>query len=199
MIVGLTGGIGSGKTTVAEVFKKLDSVAVYIADIEARKIMNSSDVIRIQLLQAFGKETYKENELNRQYLANVVFDSKEKLTILNNIVHPEVKKHFLDFATSNADKAYVLYESAILFESNSSQQCDFVISVFLDKEERIKRVLERDKTTEKEVLSRINSQWKEDKKLLSSNYIIFNYAIQDTKKSVIKIHNILTEKALTIL
>ena len=199
MIVGLTGGIGSGKTTVVEVFKKLDSVAVYIADIEARKIMNSSDVIRTQLLQAFGKETYKKNELNRQYLANTVFESEEKLTILNNIVHPEVKKHFLDFATRNTDKAYVLYESAILFESNSSQQCDFVISVFLDKEERIKRVLDRDKTTEKEVLSRINSQWKEDKKLLSSNYIIFNYAIQDTKKSVLKIHNILTEKALTIL
>ena len=199
MIVGLTGGIGSGKTTVAEVFKKLDSVAVYIADIEARKIMNSSDLIRTQLLQSFGKETYKNNELNRQYLANTVFESEEKLTILNNIVHPEVKKHFLDFATRNADKSYVLYESAILFESNSSQQCDFIISVFLDKEERIKRVLERDKTTEKEVLSRINSQWKEDKKLLSSNYIIFNYAIQDTKKSVLKIHNILTEKALTIL
>lgn len=199
MIVGLTGGIGSGKTTVAEVFKKLDSVAVYIADIEARKIMNSSVVIRTQLLQAFGKETYKNNELNRQYLANTVFESEEKLTILNNIVHPEVKKHFLDFATRNADKSYVLYESAILFESNSSQQCDFIISVFLDKEERIKRVLERDKTTEKEVLSRINSQWKEDKKLLSSNYIILNYAIQDTEKSVLKIHNILTEKALTIL
>ena len=199
MIVGLTGGIGSGKTTVAEVFKKLDSVAVYIADIEARKIMNSSVVIRTQLLQAFGKETYKNNELNRQYLANTVFESEEKLTILNNIVHPEVKKHFLGFATRNADKSYVLYESAILFESNSSQQCDFIISVFLDKEERIKRVLERDKTTEKEVLSRINSQWKEDKKLLSSNYIIVNYAIQDTKKLVLKIHNILTEKALTIL
>jgi len=199
MIVGLTGGIGSGKTTVAEVFKKLDSVAVYIADIEARKIMNSSDVIRIQLLQAFGKETYKNNELNREYLANAVFESKEKLTILNNIVHPEVKKHFQDFAARNIDKAYVLYESAILFESNSSEQCDFVISVFLDKEERIKRVLDRDKTNKKEVLSRINSQWKEDKKLLSSNYIILNYAIQDTKKSVLKIHNILTEKALTIL
>ena len=199
MIVGLTGGIGSGKTTVAEVFKKLDSVAVYIADVEARKIMNSSNVIRTQLLQVFGKETYKNNELNRKYLANTVFESKEKLTILNNIVHPEVKKHFLDFATRNADKSYVLYESAILFESNSSQQCDFIISVFLDKEERIKRVLDRDKTTEKEVLSRINSQWKEDKKLLSSNYIILNYAIQDTEKSVLKIHNILTEKALTIL
>ncbi|MFQ3297474.1 MAG: dephospho-CoA kinase [Flavobacteriales bacterium] len=199
MIVGLTGGIGSGKTTVAEVFKKLDSVAVYIADVEARKIMNSSDVIRTKLLQAFGKETYKGSELNRQYLANTVFESEEKLTILNNIVHPEVKKHFLDFATRNTHKAYVLYESAILFESNSSQQCDFVISVFLDKEERIKRVLDRDKTTKKEVLSRINSQWKEEKKLLSSNYIIVNYAIQDTKKLVLKIHNILTEKALTIL
>ena len=199
MIVGLTGGIGSGKTTVAEVFKKLDSVAVYIADVEARKIMNSSNVIRTQLLQVFGKETYKNNELNRKYLANTVFESKEKLTILNNIVHPEVQKHFLDFATRNADKAYVLYESAILFESNSSEQCDFIISVFLDKEERIKRVLDRDKTNKKEVLSRINSQWKEDKKLLSSNYIILNYAIQDTEKSVLKIHNILTEKALTIL
>ena len=199
MIVGLTGGIGSGKTTVAEVFKKLDSVAVYIADVEARKIMNSSDVIRTKLLQAFGKETYKGSELNRQYLANTVFESEEKLTILNNIVHPEVKKHFLNFATRNTHKAYVLYESAILFESNSSQQCDFVISVFLDKEERIKRVLDRDKTTKKEVLSRINSQWKEEKKLLSSNYIIVNYAIQDTKKLVLKIHNILTEKALTIL
>jgi dephospho-CoA kinase len=199
LIVGLTGGIGSGKTTVAEVFKKLDSVAVYIADVEARKIMNSSNVIRTQLLQVFGKETYKNNELNRKYLANTVFESKEKLTILNNIVHPEVKKHFLDFATRNADKAYVLYESAILFESNSSEQCDFIISVFLDKEERIKRVLDRDKTNKKEVLSRINSQWKEDKKLLSSNYIIVNYAIQDTKKLVLKIHNILTEKALTIL
>ena len=199
MIVGLTGGIGSGKSTVAEVFKKLDSVAVYIADVEARKIMNSSNVIRTQLLQVFGKETYKNNELNRKYLANTVFESKEKLTILNNIVHPEVKKHFLDFATRNADKAYVLYESAILFESNSSEQCDFIISVFLDKEERIKRVLDRDKTNKKEVLSRINSQWKEDKKLLSSNYIILNYAIQDTEKSVLKIHNILTEKALTIL
>ena len=199
MIVGLTGGIGSGKTTVAEVFEKLDSVAVYIADIEARKIMNSSNVIRTQLLQVFGKETYKNNELNRKYLANTVFESKEKLTILNNIVHPEVKKHFQDFAARNTDKAYVLYESAILFESNSSEQCDFVISVFLDKEERIKRVLDRDKTNKKEVLSRINSQWKEDKKLLSSNYIIVNYAIQDTKKLVLKIHNILTEKALTIL
>lgn len=199
MIVGLTGGIGSGKTTVAEVFKKLDSVAVYIADIEARKIMNSSDLIRTQLLQSFGKETYKNNELNRQYLANTVFENTKKLTILNNIVHPEVKKHFLDFAAKNTDKTYVLYESAILFESNSSQQCDFVISVFLDKEERIKRVLDRDKISEKEVLSRINSQWKEDKKLLSSNYIILNYAIQDTEKSVLKIHNILTEKALTIL
>ena len=199
MIVGLTGGIGSGKTTIAEVFKKLDSVAVYIADIEARKIMNSSDVIRTQLLQAFGKETFKNNELNRQYLANVVFESTEKLTILNNIVHPEVKRCFQDFVAKNIDKAYVLYESAILFESNSAQQCDFVISVFLDKEERIKRVVSRDKTSKKEVLSRINNQWKEDKKLLSSNYIILNYEIKDTNKSILKIHNILTKKALTIL
>lgn len=199
MIVGLTGGIGSGKTTVAALFGKFDSVAVYIADTEARKIINSSDIIKTQLIAAFGKETYKNKQLNRPYVASVVFENKEKLAILNRIVHPEVKRNFQEFVAANSSKAYVLYESAILFESKSAQQFDFIISVFVHLEERVKRVLERDNTTRKEVLSRINSQWKEDKKLLLSNYMIQNYALQETESSIIKIHNILTKKALTIL
>jgi dephospho-CoA kinase len=199
MIVGLTGGIGSGKTTIATLFNKFDSVAVYIADVEARKIMNSSDIIRTQLIAAFGKETYKNKQLNRPYVASIVFENKEKLTTLNSIVHPEVKRNFQEFVAANTNKAYVLYESAILFESKIAQQFDFVISVFVHLEERVKRVLERDNTTRKEVLSRINNQWKEDKKLLLSNYIIQNYKLQETESSILKIHNILTKKTLSIL
>lgn len=199
MIVGLTGGIGSGKTTVAALFKKQNTVAVYIADTEAKIIMNSSEIIRTQLLKAFGKETYQNNQLNRQYLAKIVFEDKKKLTILNGIVHPEVKKNFQKFVAQHAEKAYILYESAILFESKSAQQCNFIISVFVHQEERIQRVLNRDSSTRAEVLSRIQNQWKEDKKLLQSHYIINNDALQETEASVLKIHNILTKKALSIL
>ena len=199
MIIGLTGGIGSGKTTVAEFFKKFKSVAVYVADTEAREIMNSSRLIKTKLIAAFGKESFKGNQLDRAYLANIVFKNTEKLAVLNSIVHPEVQKHFHEFVIQNKKKSYILYESAILFESKSAQQFDFVITVYATIEERIRRVLERDKTTQKEVLSRINNQWKEDKKLLLSNYIIHNYELKKTKASVLKIHNILTEKARSIL
>lgn len=194
MVVGLTGGIGSGKSTVAKLFEKFNEVAVYIADVEAKKIMNSSDVIRMKLIEAFGEETYLENKLNRPYLANVVFNNKEKLHLLNSIVHPEVKQSFQNFIQLNSNKAYILYESAILFESNSQHQFDFVISVFVDVEERINRVLKRDNSTRKEILGRINNQWKDDKKLLLSNYIINNYNLQETEASVKEIHNILTIK-----
>ena len=194
MIVGLTGGIGSGKTTVAKLFQNFDTVAVYIADVEAKKIMNSSDVIRTKIIAAFGKSTYKENQLNRSYLASIVFNNKEKLHILNKIVHPEVKKNFQKFVQLHKKKTYVIYESAILFESKSQQQFNFVISVFLSLEERVKRVIKRDHSSKQEVLDRIEHQWKEDKKLLLSNYLIDNYSLQETEASVKEIHSILTKK-----
>ena len=194
MIVGLTGGIGSGKTTVAKLFQNFDTVAVYIADVEAKKIMNSSDVIRTKIIAAFGESTYKENQLDRSYLANIVFNNKEKLHILNKIVHPEVKKNFQKFVQLHKKKTYVIYESAILFESKSQQQFNFVISVFLSLEERVKRVIKRDHSSKQEVLDRIEHQWKEDKKLLLSNYLIDNYSLQETEASVKEIHSILTKK-----
>ncbi|MGK0420622.1 MAG: dephospho-CoA kinase [Polaribacter sp.] len=194
MIVGLTGGIGSGKTTVAKLFQNFDTVAVYIADVEAKKIMNSSNVIRTKIIAAFGKSTYKENQLNRSYLASIVFNNKEKLHILNKIVHPEVKNNFQKFVQLHKKKTYVIYESAILFESKSQQQFNFVISVFLTLEERVKRVVKRDHSSKQEVLDRIEHQWKEDKKLLLSNYLIDNYSLQETEASVKEIHSILTKK-----
>ena len=194
MIVGLTGGIGSGKTTVAKLFQNFDTVAVYIADVEAKKIMNSSNVIRTKIIAAFGKSTYKENQLNRSYLASIVFNNKEKLHILNKIVHPEVKNNFQKFVQLHKKKTYVIYESAILFESKSQQQFNFVISVFLTLEERVKRVVKRDHSSKQEVLDRIEHQWKEDKKLLLSNYMIDNFSLQETEASVKEIHSNLTKK-----
>ena len=128
--------------------------------------MNSSNVIRTKIIAAFGKSTYKENQLNRSYLASIVFNNKEKLHILNKIVHPEVKNNFQKFVQLHKKKTYVIYESAILFESKSQQQFNFVISVFLTLEERVKRVVKRDHSSKQEVLDRIEHQWKEDKKLL---------------------------------
>jgi dephospho-CoA kinase len=194
MIVGLTGGIGSGKTTVAKIFQNFDTVAVYIADVEAKKIMNSSDAIRTKIIAAFGKSTYKNDQLDRPYLASIVFNNKEKLCVLNNIVHPEVESNFQEFVQLHKKKTYVIYESAILFESKSQQQFNFVISVFLPLEERVKRVIKRDHSSRQEVLDRIEHQWKEDKKLLLSNYLIYNQSLQEAETSVKQIHSILTKK-----
>jgi dephospho-CoA kinase len=199
MIVGLTGGIGSGKTTVAKLFQNFDTVAVYIADVEAKKIMNSSATIRNKIIAAFGKSTFKNNQLDRSYLASIVFNNKEKLEVLNSIVHPEVHTNFQEFVQLHKKKAYIVYESAILFESNSQHQFNFVISVFVALEERIKRVIKRDHTTKQDVLDRIKQQWKEEKKLLLSNYSIHNYSLQETEASVIEIHSILTKKRGIIL
>ena len=199
MIVGLTGGIGSGKTTVAKLFSNYANVAIYIADVEAKKLINSSSSIKQQITKLFGANAYKNNILDRKYIGQLVFNSKEKLQALNKIVHPAVKEHFANFVKSNQNKDYILYESAILFESNSIEKLDFIISVYVDLEEKIQRVMVRDSVEKKEVLARINNQWKEDKILLLSNYLIINSSIENTKDQVRKIHNILTKKALHFL
>ena len=194
MIVGLTGGIGSGKTTVTNFFSEFDTVAIYIADIEAKKLMVSSSIIKSKIIIEFGEKSYLKNELNRSFIAEIVFKDKAKLAILNKIVHPEVKKHFQEFALQNKNKDYILYENAILFESKSNLFCNLIISVFVPLNERILRVTSRDNTTKEEVLNRINNQWLEDKKLLQSNYIIYNNSLDKTKSQANNIHNILTKK-----
>lgn len=195
MIIGVTGGIGSGKTTVVQLFNNFNNVAIYIADLEAKKLMATSTTIKTKIVDLFGKEAYINNNLNRKFIGNIVFIDKEKLQQLNAIVHPEVNNHFKKFVKENSNKAYIIYESAILFENNAQYKFDFIISVFVDLETRIQRVLARDKTSRKEVLDRINNQWKEDKKLLLSNYIIINNLLENTGKQVNHIHKILTEKA----
>lgn len=198
MVVGLTGGIGSGKTTVANFFAKFDTVVVYNADVEAKKLMNTSPIIKVKIIKQFGLASYQDNQLNRPFIANIVFNNKDKLSALNAIVHPEVKNHFQQFVNQHKDKAYILYENAILFESKSNLKCDIIITVFAPLKVRIKRTMLRDNSTKVAVENRIKNQWLEDKKLLQSNYIIHNLKSENTLIQVTKIHNILTKKSYRI-
>jgi len=194
MIVGITGGIGTGKSTVVSLFEKLGDVAVYTADDEAKNLMNTSQVIASKIKKEFGDEAYKKGVLNRPFLANIVFKDKEKLSKLNAIVHPEVAKHFKEFVKNNQHKLYVLYENAILFENKSDTFCDVIITITAPLDVRLQRLITRDNTTKEAVLHRINNQWSETKKVLQSNYIIENNDLKNTKETVSKIHTLLVQK-----
>ncbi len=191
MVVGITGGIGSGKSTVVKMFSEFGNIAIYTTDKQAKKLMNSSEEIRKKLIAEFSSEVYKNNELNRGFLANIVFKNKDKLAKLNSIVHPMVFQHFRDFIEKNKNKAYILYENAILFENGSDKMCDKIITVTAPEQIKIDRVVARDKTTETEVKNRMKNQWNDRKKIMLSNYIIENIDLETTKKQVEKIHQIL--------
>ncbi|PKH52633.1 dephospho-CoA kinase [Tenacibaculum sp. Bg11-29] len=193
MVIGVTGGIGSGKSTVVKIFSEFKDTAIYIADDEAKKLMHSSPDIKHKLISEFGKEVYIKDQLNRPFLASIVFKNKIKLNILNGIVHPIVNDHFQKFILKNANKQYIIYENAILFENGSNIFCDKIITVTAPENIRIKRVLKRDNTTESTVRNRIKNQWSEAKKILQSNYKIENLTLTETKKEILRIHNILTK------
>jgi len=184
--VGLTGGIGSGKSTVADFFRAL-GVPVYNADIEAKKLMNTSKTIRKELVTEFGMETFKEGILNRAYLAAIVFKDKKKLNKLNNIVHPKLAKHFVKWRLRQVTP-YSIQENAIIFENNKADEYDYIIAVTAPKIKRIERVLKRDNTSTENVLARMDNQWDEAKKNELSDFVINNVKLSETKKEVGKIH-----------
>ncbi|TYP98301.1 dephospho-CoA kinase [Tenacibaculum adriaticum] len=194
MVVGLTGGIGSGKTTVAKMFSKFENVVVYFADDEAKKLMNTSLEIKTKLTAAFTEEVYKEGVLNRPFLANIVFKNKEKLAVLNGIVHPVVYQHLQSFIAANKKKEYILYENAILFENGSNRMCDKIITVTAPKSIKIQRVISRDTISKEEVENRMKNQWSDAKKILQSHYVIDNQLLKDTELQVLNIHNKLTKR-----
>jgi len=171
-IIGLTGGIGSGKTTVANYLLE-KNIPVYIADDEARKITNSKKVID-KIVAIFGNEVLKNNKIDRAALAKIVFKDKEKLAQLNSIIHPEVKKHFKKWLKSKLDYKFVVKESAILFESGSFKDCDAIIMVTAPLEVRIERTMKRDNIDRESVMQRINNQMSEEEKIKKSDYIIQN-------------------------
>jgi dephospho-CoA kinase len=181
-IIGLTGGIGTGKTMVAEYFKSL-GIPVYVADEESRQLMTSDNIINA-LSNEFGKEILENGFLNREKLAQLVFNNPKELQKLNSIIHPEVKKHFDNWVEKHKIYPFIVKEAAILFESGSYKYCDTIITVTAPLETRLQRVMKRDKTDIESVLKRIENQWTDEQRIAKSNYVIHNLSVESTKKQV---------------
>ncbi len=181
-IIGLTGGIGSGKSTVLHFFQELGA-SVYIADVEAKKLMNSDEELIKNIKILFGDKAYENKELNRNYISSIVFNDQEKLKELNKLVHPKVREHFKK-NIQNKKAEILIYEAAILFESGSDKMCDFIITVTADLKDRIDRVVERDAVSRQEVSDRIQHQLNDDIKIKKSHFVIKNKNLLTTKTQV---------------
>ena len=191
-IIGLTGGIGSGKTTVAKYFQS-KGIPVYISDEEAKKVMEFPEIIS-QIVVVFGSTILGENNtLDRSKLASIVFNQPDKLKHLNAIVHPAVKNNFEQWVGNHKNFPYLVKEAAILFESGSYKDCDAIITVCAPLETRISRVLDRDKTTREKVLQRINNQLSDEERIAKSQYVITNENFEQTKIQMDTILNLLKD------
>ncbi len=191
IVIGLTGGIGAGKSTVANFFKEL-GVPVYVADTEAKRLMHTSKVVKRKLIEEFGEKTYIDNKLNRTYLASIVFNDASKLAAINAIVHPSVANSFKRW-TRKQKAAYVIQENAILFENNNFGKFDFIVTVTAPIEEKIARVMSRDNAKRSEVLLRIQHQLSDEEKAKKSDFVIQNNTLATTQKKVQRIHKKLME------
>lgn len=181
-VVGLTGGIGSGKTTIAN-YIAAQGIPVYIADDAGRKVMQEQKVLQT-IKEKFGVEIFDNEQLNRTKLAKIVFDNPDKLKQLNAIVHPAVRKDFKNWLAQHSKAAIVFYESAILFESGRYLDFDAIITVTAPLEIRIARVLNRDGTTKEEILKRINAQWTDDERIAKSDFVIENIDLNQAKAKI---------------
>jgi dephospho-CoA kinase len=185
-IVGLTGGIGSGKSAVLSVFSSL-GVPCYQSDSSAKKLMHQDSELINQIKALFGDDLYEGEKLNRGKLAEVVFADKSKLESLNAIVHPRVKEDFqLFLSQQNAD--YVIKEAAILFETGGAEDCDVTILVTAPEDLRIERVMKREKSKVELIKSRMRHQWSDEKKIPMADYVINNIDWDKTLKKVEEIH-----------
>jgi dephospho-CoA kinase len=184
--IGLTGGIGSGKSTVAKVFEVL-GIPIYYADNEAKRLMNENKKLIKKIKQSFGKEAYTRGKLNRAYLSSIVFKDAEKLKLLNSIVHPvtiEDVKYWMVQQTAT----YVIKEAALIFESGANIGLDKIIGVYAPAPLRISRAMKRDNLTEEEVLSRMDRQMDEEKKMELCDYVIKNDEQEMVLPRVVALH-----------
>tara|TARA_Y100000389_G_C17269518_1_gene417219 strand:- start:98 stop:676 length:579 start_codon:yes stop_codon:yes gene_type:complete len=184
--IGITGGIGSGKTYVASVFQSF-RIPIFNADIQAKKVMTSSRKLIKVVKEEFGNDIYKDSDLNKEKLASIVFSNSDKLQKLNSLVHPIVKEEFNNWYMKQTSP-YVIKEAAILFESNSHIELDAVICVSAPLDLRIKRLLNRDDYSENEIKKRIDNQISQEKKEKLSDYIIVNDEKELLLPTIIKIH-----------
>ncbi|HUH52351.1 MAG TPA: dephospho-CoA kinase [Flavobacterium sp.] len=186
-IIGLTGGIGSGKSTISAFFSAL-GVPVYIADAEAKKIMQRPEIIK-DVQNIFNENVVDEKgNLNRKKIASIVFNDPVKLDALNQIIHPAVKQDFLLWLEKHKNQKYVIKEVAIIFEIKSEKDFDKIILITAPEQERIRRVMLRDGVSAKQVLERMRNQLPESDKVAKSDFIIDNIDLNIAKKKVEEIH-----------
>lgn len=190
--IGLTGGIGSGKSTVAKIFESL-GIPVYYADEAARRLMNEDKEIKAELIKAFGKESYINDHLNRPYISSLVFNDKEKLDLLNFITHPATIRDANEWMqklaeTGGQTPSYIIKEAALIFESGSSEFLDYVIGVYAPAPLRIKRTMDRDGVSKEEVIKRMNGQINEEMKMKLCDFVIVNDEQQLVIPQVIELH-----------
>lgn len=170
--VGITGGIGSGKTTVSQVFETW-GIPVYYADLEAKKLVETDSTLKSEIIQVFGEDAYKNGIYQRQYMASIVFDSPEKRNQLNALIHPATIRHAARWMELQ-NSPYSIKEAALIFESGSEKQLDFIIGVTASVETRIRRVMNRDKIDRDAVLARIQSQMDEEEKMSRCDAVLIN-------------------------
>jgi len=186
-VIGLTGGIGSGKSTVARLFADL-GVPIYIADERAKQLMNTSKVIQRELITLFGNQAYTNNELDRNFIASKIFNDKELLQKMNAIVHPKVGADFERWL-KRQNAVYVIKEAAIIFEHNQQSQYDYIITVTTPMEERVQRVMKRDNKSKAQILAIIDNQLSDEEKIKNSHFVIVNQKLEDTKTQVEILHD----------
>ena len=187
ILVGLTGGIGSGKSTVINYFKEL-GITCYQADDEAKKLMNSDKGLIKKIKNSFGDSIYINSKLDRKKLSTIVFTDKQKLELLNSIVHPYVNRHFENYCKGLED-IYIIKEVAIIFEIGTQNKFDKIILVRAPKEDRVKRIINRDKCNRQDAINRINNQIADDDKIDQCDFIIDNINLEEISNKVLKIHN----------
>ncbi len=185
--IGLTGGIGSGKTTIAKIFETLN-IPIYYSDYWAKYLTNNDEQIKQSLINKYGKHLYKNNKLNKNVLADIIFNNKSELEYVNSLIHPVVAEHFKNWA-ENQKSDYIIKEAAILFESGAYKQVDKIITVVSNIKTRIKRIKERDNIDEELILKKIKSQMPDNEKIDKSDFIIYNNENDFLIPQVLNIHN----------
>ncbi len=192
--VGITGGIGSGKSTAAEVFEKL-MVPVFYADKEAKDLYTDSIAVKEEIINLLGEEAYlSSGEPNRKIIASKIFNNEELLKEVNNIIHPAVAEKFKNFCHVHRQKPYVIKEAAILFESNAHKALNYTICVDAPEYVRIKRVMNRDNVTEEDVRQRMKNQWPAEKKAALADFVILNDGKTMLLPQILRLHEQFSEK-----
>ena len=187
--VGITGGIGSGKTTVCKIFELL-SIPIYYADDKAKELIVKNEDLKAKIIETFGEESYLEDgSYNRAYIANIVFSDKKELEKLNHIVHPAMYQDGIDWHNAQEGVPYTLKEAAILFESKGHLQMDKSILVVAPEDIRIERVMKRDKTTVEAIKARIDKQLPDAEKIKLADFIILNDGKAPLVPQILKVHD----------